>query len=142
MTTEIQLEPEARDFAQATANPPFLFDLGPDLKGQSFPSDLGFAGFRLHHAFQVDRPADQEEFLVFLGASYFRLRGFGQEYGLSARGAALRTGGCRRALHRTGEVARQLRVGRVQRLQALQQHRPGASRPCSLVRLSPLPINP
>lgn len=28
MTMEIQLEPEARDFAQATANPPFLFDLG------------------------------------------------------------------------------------------------------------------
>lgn len=79
--------------AQQIPYAPDLFDLGPDLKGQSFPSDLGFAGFRLHHAFQVDRPADQEEFLVFLGASYFRLRGFGQEYGLSARGAALRTGG-------------------------------------------------
>ena len=34
MTTEIQLEPEARDFAQVTANPPYLFDLGPE-KGRT-----------------------------------------------------------------------------------------------------------
>ncbi|MGU3361335.1 glucan biosynthesis protein [Methylobacterium sp. M6A4_1b] len=79
--------------ARAIPYAPDLFDLGPDLKGQSFAPDLGFAGFRLHYAFADDRPGDQEEFLVFLGASYFRLRGFGQEYGLSARGAAIRTGG-------------------------------------------------
>lgn len=72
---------------------PELFDLGPALQGQTFPADLGFAGFRLHYAFDEARPAIQEEFLVFLGASYFRLRGKGQEYGLSARGAAIRTGG-------------------------------------------------
>jgi glucans biosynthesis protein len=70
-----------------------LFDLGPTLRGQTFPSDLGFAGFRLHYAFDEARPDIQEEFLVFLGASYFRLRGKGQEYGLSARGAAIGTGG-------------------------------------------------
>jgi acetyl esterase len=34
MNTKIQLEPEARDFVQATANPPFLFDLGPE-KGRT-----------------------------------------------------------------------------------------------------------
>lgn len=79
--------------ARAIPYAPDLFELGPDLRGQSFAPDLGFAGFRLHYAFAADRPADQEEFLVFLGASYFRLRGFGQEYGLSARGAAIRTGG-------------------------------------------------
>lgn len=70
-----------------------LFDLGSDLAGQDFPRDLGFAGFRLHHAFDDRKPAHQEEFLVFLGASYFRLRGKTQEYGLSARGAAIQTGG-------------------------------------------------
>lgn len=70
-----------------------LFDLGPDLAGQNFPPELGFAGFRLHHAFDDAKPAHQEEFLVFLGASYFRLRGRDQEYGLSARGAAIGTGG-------------------------------------------------
>ncbi|SFT08881.1 glucan biosynthesis protein [Methylobacterium sp. yr668] len=73
-----------------------LFDLGARLTGQGFPADLGFAGFRLHYAFP-DTPAwrpkgFQEEFLVFLGASYFRLRAANQEYGLSARGLAIGTG--------------------------------------------------
>lgn len=70
-----------------------LFDLGAGLDGHDYPTDLGFAGFRLHHAFDDGKPAHQEEFLVFLGASYFRLRGRAQEYGLSARGAAIATGG-------------------------------------------------
>lgn len=70
-----------------------LFDLGPALAGQSFPEALGFAGFRLHHGFDGPaEPARQEEFLVFLGASYFRLRGRHQEYGLSGRGIAIGTG--------------------------------------------------
>lgn len=73
-----------------------LFDLGKDLAGKSFAPDLGFAGFRLHYAFSDAPkgrvPGFQEEFLVFLGASYFRLRGDGQEYGLSARGLAIGTG--------------------------------------------------
>lgn len=73
-----------------------LFDFGGRLAGQSFPADLGFAGFRLHYAFPETpawRPKGfQEEFLVFLGASYFRLRAAGQEYGLSARGLAIGTG--------------------------------------------------
>ncbi|MCJ2049117.1 glucan biosynthesis protein [Methylobacterium sp. J-070] len=73
-----------------------LFNLGTRLAGQTFTPDLGFAGFRLHHAFP-DTPAwrpkgFQEEFLVFLGASYFRLRAANQEYGLSARGLAIGTG--------------------------------------------------
>ncbi|MEE7494009.1 glucan biosynthesis protein [Methylobacterium oryzae] len=73
-----------------------LFDLGTRLAGQRFAPDLGFAGFRLHYAFP-DTPAwrpkgFQEEFLVFLGASYFRLRAANQEYGLSARGLAVGTG--------------------------------------------------
>ena len=69
-----------------------LFDLGPALKGRSYPAALGYAGFRIHHAFDAARPDAQEEFLVFLGASYFRLRGRGQIYGLSARGIAVDTG--------------------------------------------------
>ncbi|MDP4004588.1 glucan biosynthesis protein [Methylobacterium sp. NEAU K] len=73
-----------------------LFDLGRRLAGQAFSPDLGFAGLRLHYAFP-DTPAwrpkgFQEEFLVFLGASYFRLRAANQEYGLSARGLAIGTG--------------------------------------------------
>lgn len=69
-----------------------LFDLGPALKGRTYPAALGYAGFRIAHAFDPVRPDDHEEFLVFLGASYFRVRGRGQIYGLSARGIAVDTG--------------------------------------------------
>ena len=30
MSVNIQLEPEAQEFVKATANPPYLFDLGPE----------------------------------------------------------------------------------------------------------------
>lgn len=50
----------------------------------------GFAGFRLH--FPMNRPEYKDEVMVFLGASYFRLVGPGQVYGLSTRGLAVDTG--------------------------------------------------
>ncbi|QIJ75443.1 glucan biosynthesis protein D [Methylobacterium sp. NI91] len=71
---------------------PDLFDLGPALKGRRYPASLGYAGFRIAFGFDAGRPKDQEEFLVFLGASYFRIRGRDQVYGLSARGIAVNTG--------------------------------------------------
>lgn len=49
----------------------------------------GHAGFRLHYP--VNRPEVHDEVAVFLGASYFRLVGPGQVYGLSARGLAIDT---------------------------------------------------
>lgn len=49
----------------------------------------GHAGFRLH--FPLNRADYHDEFLVFLGASYFRMVGRGQGYGLSARGLAINT---------------------------------------------------
>ena len=55
------------------------------------PDGLGFAGFRLHAA--INRPGVFDEFCVFLGASYFRAVGRDGEYGLSARGLAVGTGG-------------------------------------------------
>ena len=78
---------------RTVAYDPGQFDLGAALSGRSFPASLGFAGFRLHYAFDEARPDDRDEFCVFLGASYFRLRGRGQVYGLSARGVAVGTGG-------------------------------------------------
>ncbi|MCJ2030223.1 glucan biosynthesis protein G [Methylobacterium sp. J-043] len=71
---------------------PDLFDLGPALQGRRYPASLGYAGFRIAHGFDASRPQAHEEFLVFLGASYFRIRGRGQIYGLSARGIAVNTG--------------------------------------------------
>lgn len=47
------------------------------------------AGFRLH--FPLKRADYHDEFLVFLGASYFRLVGRDQGYGLSTRGLAIDT---------------------------------------------------
>lgn len=49
----------------------------------------GHAGFRLHYPLNNQDYAD--EFAVFLGASYFRLTGQGQTYGLSTRGLAIDT---------------------------------------------------
>lgn len=85
-------------FTQSDVGPPRsipyesrLFRLGDKLAGKTFSPELGFAGFRMHYAFDPSQAGHQEEFLVFLGASYFRLRGKGQEYGLSARAAAIDT---------------------------------------------------
>lgn len=51
----------------------------------------GYAGFRIHHP--INTAERYEEFLVFLGASYFRAVGKNQFYGLSARGLAVNTVG-------------------------------------------------
>jgi len=53
--------------------------------------DLGHAGFRIHYP--LNAPAYKDELIVFLGASYFRALGAGQQYGLSARGLAIDTAG-------------------------------------------------
>jgi len=55
--------------------------------------DLGHAGFRLHYP--LNTTAYKDELIVFLGASYFRALGAGQQYGLSARGLAVDTVGGR-----------------------------------------------
>ncbi len=53
------------------------------------PKDIGFAGFRIHYPLNNNQYKD--EFAVFQGASYFRIVGPGQAYGLSARGLAVDT---------------------------------------------------
>lgn len=52
-------------------------------------SGAGYAGFRLHYP--LNREDYHDEFLVFQGASYLRLLGRDQGYGLSARGLAIDT---------------------------------------------------
>ena len=80
---------EVRD-GQAAPVPyaPDLFDY--DDPSVRVPDDLGFAGLRVHAA--INQPGQFDEFCVFLGASYFRAVGRGQQYGLSARGLAIGTG--------------------------------------------------
>jgi glucans biosynthesis protein len=67
------------------------YDYGANrLPTQEWP-DLGHAGFRIHYP--LNAPGYKDELVVFLGASYFRALGAGQQYGLSARALAIDTVG-------------------------------------------------
>ncbi|MDX1494531.1 MAG: glucan biosynthesis protein G [Longimicrobiales bacterium] len=68
---------------------PDLFRYGEQVGGSvvDLPPEAGFAGFRILHP--MNSPEKMDEVAAFLGASYFRLVGPGQVYGLSARGLAV-----------------------------------------------------
>ncbi|MDH3663113.1 MAG: glucan biosynthesis protein [Alphaproteobacteria bacterium] len=66
-----------------------LFNYGIEGLADDLPAELGFAGLTLHYA--ADGPAHFPEIATFHGASYFRLLGRDQQYGLSARGLAIDT---------------------------------------------------
>lgn len=68
-----------------------LFDFDGVVSDPRSWGDLGFAGFRLLHP--LNHPGKLDELIAFLGASYFRALGAGQQYGLSARGLAIDTVG-------------------------------------------------
>ncbi len=85
---------------------PTLLDYSPDLFTFGAPTtttspkapapkpvapdpNLGFAGFRIHAP--INRADYYDEVVAFLGASYFRAVGRGEDYGLSARGLAINT---------------------------------------------------
>ncbi len=67
-----------------------LFEYGRNKVPDNLPKDLGFAGFKVMYPLHTDSYYD--EVAVFLGSSYFRAVGQGQNYGLSARGLAIDTG--------------------------------------------------
>ncbi|MGD1883775.1 MAG: glucan biosynthesis protein [Paracoccaceae bacterium] len=72
-----------------------LFDKAVFRVYEQFPENmpidpsLGYSGLRLRSELKTE--GKFEEFAVFQGASYFRAIGTGQNYGLSARGLALKT---------------------------------------------------
>ncbi|MBO9664445.1 glucan biosynthesis protein G [Dokdonella sp.] len=68
---------------------PAQFDFGAAKVDPSAIQGLGYAGFRATTALNL--PGQSDEFVSFLGASYFRAIGKGQLYGLSARGLAIDT---------------------------------------------------
>lgn len=91
-TTPVQIyEVDAEENAHRFAYNPDLFVFGKDgVVPHDHISDVSdYAGFRLHYP--LNRPDYYDEFLVFLGASYFRGVAKGQNYGLSARGLAVNT---------------------------------------------------
>lgn len=77
--------------ARPIAYDPSLFGFGKLEVPEAVATNksLGYAGFRLHAP--LNRHDYLDEFMVFLGASYFRGVGKGQHYGLSARGLAIDT---------------------------------------------------
>jgi glucans biosynthesis protein len=73
---EIAFDPAAFDYATTGIDP-------------SATKGLGWAGFRVRYPLNL--PAYKDDVMSFLGASYFRVLGKGQLYGLSARGLAIDT---------------------------------------------------
>ncbi|MEI4487226.1 glucan biosynthesis protein D [Frigidibacter sp. MR17.14] len=74
--------------ASEVAYDPELFDMPADSIARKLPRDAGFAGFRLQEAvYSPDWPT--QDWVAFLGASYFRAIGASGQYGLSARGVVI-----------------------------------------------------
>ncbi|WP_434649230.1 glucan biosynthesis protein [Pseudomonas sp. D1-2] len=73
---EIKYDPERFDFGDVKFDP-------------KATEQLGYAGFRV--LYPINKADKQDEIMTMLGASYFRVIGKGQVYGLSARGMAIDT---------------------------------------------------
>ncbi len=65
------------------------FDYGKNDFASAIPSDVGYAGVRIHAP--IKTPKYFDEVIVFLGASYFRSLGKHEMFGASARGVAVDT---------------------------------------------------
>jgi glucans biosynthesis protein len=70
---------------------PDFFDYRQLHMPEKVPANTGYAGFRILHPLNASNKWD--ELGSFIGASYFRLLGAGQTYGISARGLAIDCGG-------------------------------------------------
>ena len=68
---------------------PSRFDFGDVKFDPKATEQLGYAGFRV--LYPINKADKQDEIMTMLGASYFRVVGKGQAYGLSARGMAIDT---------------------------------------------------
>jgi glucans biosynthesis protein len=69
---------------------PDRFDFGDLHFDRNQTSKLGWAGFRV--TYPINHPDKHDEIMSVLGASYFRVIGKGQIYGLSGRGLAIDSG--------------------------------------------------
>ena len=78
-------EGQVRDFGFS----PEQFDYGRVHFPEPLSRDLHFPGLRV--LYPVNSPRKQDEVASFIGASYFRLLGARQRYGVSARGLAIDT---------------------------------------------------
>jgi len=65
------------------------FDMPADSPARALPANSGFAGFRLQESRFGNLDWQKNDWVAFLGASYFRAIGELRQYGLSARGVAV-----------------------------------------------------
>ena len=77
-----------RGFSREIAYDPAYFGMPEGSVARALPRDSGFAGFRLQEA-RSRRDWPTQDWIAFLGASYFRAIGELGQYGLSARGIAV-----------------------------------------------------
>lgn len=67
------------------------FDMPEDSPAKKLPANSGFAGFRLQEPRDGKLDWRKNDWVAFLGASYFRAIGELYQYGLSARGVSVNT---------------------------------------------------
>ena len=77
--------------AQEILYDPVYFNMPEDSIAKKLSPGAGFAGFRIQEAKDGELPWKKNDWVAFLGASYFRAIGELRQYGLSARGVALDT---------------------------------------------------
>lgn len=87
--TPVKINEVTADTVQEIKYDPTRFDFGDVKYDPKSTEQLGYAGFRV--LYPINTPDKQDEIMTMLGASYFRVVGKGQSYGLSARGMAIDT---------------------------------------------------
>ncbi len=87
--TPVKINEVTADNVQEIKYDPSRFDFGDVKFDPKATEQLGYAGFRV--LFPINKGDKQDEILTMLGASYFRVVGKDQVYGLSARGLAIDT---------------------------------------------------
>lgn len=68
------------------------FDMPSNSPAKELKSNIGFAGFKIQEKNGGSLDSKTNDWVAFLGASYFRAIGSLQQYGLSARGLAVNSG--------------------------------------------------
>ena len=86
----VEVDVVANDRAHRLAFDYALFDKTDKAPKLPLDETMGYSGLRLRA--ELIKAGIYQEFCVFQGASYFRALATGQNYGLSARGLALKTG--------------------------------------------------
>nr|WP_269835867.1 glucan biosynthesis protein G [Pseudomonas haemolytica] len=87
--TPVKINEVTADSVHEIKYDPTRFDFGDVKFDPKATEQLGYAGFRV--LYPINKNDKQDEIMTMLGASYFRVVGKDQVYGLSARGMAIDT---------------------------------------------------